>query len=198
MNGFEKRSAEKKAHILDVTFQLLNTPQGVNNVTTEKVADLAQVSKATIFKYFGTKEQLILEVFKKFLNEIGESAREIFSKNLSFEATFHALTESKIVHLQKVDQQFYLDLMAYYSQKNSGELSKLMQLYNQQSLDLMLELFHRGKKEGKVDLKYSDEFLILYFQTLTNGLGDKNIYERILPYTQEFTEILIKGLAPTQ
>lgn len=61
---------------------------------------------------------------------------------------------------------------------------------------MMLDLFHRGRKEGKVDLKYSDEFLLLYFQATVEGISNPQIYERVVPYTEEWTEILIKGIAP--
>ena len=62
----------------------------------------------------------------------------------------------------------------------------------------MLDLFHRGRKEGKVDLKYSDEFLMLYFQAMIEGISNPQIYEKILPYTAEWTELLVKGIAPRQ
>lgn len=53
-----------------------------------------------------------------------------------------------------------------------------------------------GGKEGKVDLKYSDEFLILYFQAMVEGISKPEIYAKLLPYTAEWTEVLIKGIAP--
>ncbi len=57
----------------------------------------------------------------------------------------------------------------------------------------MLDLFHRGRKEGKVDLKYSDEFLILYFQAMVEGISKPEIYAKLLPYTAEWTEVLIRN-----
>ncbi|EGO8568943.1 TPA: TetR/AcrR family transcriptional regulator, partial [Enterococcus faecium] len=51
---------------------------------------------------------------------------------------------------------------------------------------------------GKVDLKYSDEFLMLYFQAMIEGISNPQIYEKILPYTAEWTELLVKGIAPRQ
>ncbi|KFN92910.1 TetR family transcriptional regulator [Tetragenococcus muriaticus PMC-11-5] len=35
-----------------------------------------------------------------------------------------------------------------------------MQQFTKENQNMMLDLFHRGRKEGKVALKYSDEFLI--------------------------------------
>lgn len=38
----------------------------------------------------------------------------------------------------------------------------MMQKFNEVNYSMLLDLFHRGRKEGKVDLKYSNEFLLLY------------------------------------
>ncbi|MCF1684022.1 hypothetical protein LQF67_00295 [Tetragenococcus halophilus] len=61
---------------------------------------------------------------------------------------------------------------------------------------MLLDLFHRGRKEGKVDLKYSDEFLIVFFQALIEGFSNSEVYEKMKPYVAEWTDIIIKGVAP--
>ena len=193
MNGFEKRAQEKNKEILQAAFDLMNTDIGTAGVTMDKVAESAQVSKATIFKYFGSKEGLIYEVFFTFMNDLGQEAKALIAENLPFEETLIAMNENKIRYLNRVNKQFYIDLMTYYTKK---EFSDAMDAYTQESFSIMLDLFHRGRKEGKVDLKYSDEFLILYFQAMVEGISKPEIYAKLLPYTAEWTEVLIKGIAP--
>ena len=197
MNGFEKRTQEKKQRVLNTTFNRMNSEMGIANVTIEEVAKEACVGKTSIFNYFGSKEQLIQEVFKQFLTEMRNSAREIMTQHLPFEETMIAMSQNKIKYLEGVHKQFYLDLMDFYTDKNNGSFSKLMEEYTNESFSMMLDLFHQGRKEGKVDIKYSDEFLLLYFQALVEGIASPLIYEKILPYTPEWTEVLIKGLAPS-
>ncbi|MDF2845155.1 MAG: TetR family transcriptional regulator [Herbinix sp.] len=196
MNGYEKRTQEKKNQVLEATFQLLNT--GIENLTVEEIAKNANVGKTSIFKYFGSKENLIHEVYMYFLNKIGDTAREIMAANIPFEETLIAMSQNKINHLKKINQQFYLDLMDFYTIRNNDGLSLMMQQYTKESQSFMLDLFHRGRKEGKVDLKYSDEFLLTYFQALVEGISSPHIYQRIIPYTAQWTELLIKGIAPRQ
>ncbi|WP_165005713.1 MULTISPECIES: TetR/AcrR family transcriptional regulator [unclassified Enterococcus] len=198
MNGFEKRAQEKKKQILKAAFELMNTDGGTANLTMEKVAEQSHVSKATIFKYFGNKESLIYEVFFGFIDEIGQSAREIAAENLPFEDTLIKMSKNKISYLNRVNKQFYLDLMDYYTKKEEGRFSSVMESYLKESFEMMLDLFHRGRKEGKVDWKYSDEFLILYFQAMVEGISSPEIYGKLLPYTEEWTELLIKGIAPNK
>lgn len=196
MNGFDKRTQEKRKMVLEAAFNLMNTEAGMKNLTTEQVAKHANVGKTTIFKYFGNKENLIHEVYKLFINKISVRAKEIIAEDKPFEETLISISMNKIRYLEKINKQFYLDLMDYFTEKNNQESSLLMQQYNDETLEIMLDLFHRGRKEGKVDLKYSDEFLLLYFQAIVEGISSPQVYEKILPYTEQWTEMLIKGIAP--
>ncbi|WP_139902754.1 TetR/AcrR family transcriptional regulator [Clostridium thermarum] len=198
MNGYEKRTQDKRNQVLEAAFELMSKDGGIENLTIDDVAKNAKVSKTSIFKYFGSKENLINEVFKYFLDKIGNTAREIMSKNMPFEETLIAMTQNKINHIKKINKQFYLDLMDFLTRKQDNGLSLLMDQYTKESYSIMLDLFHRGRKEGKVDLKYSDEFLLLYFQSIVEGISSPHIYERILPYTAQWTELLIKGIAPSK
>jgi AcrR family transcriptional regulator len=198
MNGFEKRTHEKKKQVLEATFNLINTDAGMENVTMDEIAKHSNVGKTTIFKYFGSKENLIHEVFKYFLTQMGETAREIMAENKPFEETIIAMGQNKINYLEKINKRFYLELMDYFTKKDDEGLSLMMRQYAESSYSLMLDLFHRGRKEGKVDLKYSDEFLLVYFQALVEGISSPHIYPKILPYTAQWTELLIKGVAPSK
>ncbi|MCH1640917.1 TetR/AcrR family transcriptional regulator [Paenibacillus timonensis] len=198
MNGFEKRTQEKKKQVLEATFNLMNTDAGIENLTMDEIAKHSNVGKTTVFKYFGSKENLIYEVFTYFLSQMGDTARAIMAENKPFEETIIAMSLSKINYLDKINKQFYIDLMDYFTKKDKDGLSLIMQQYAKESYSMMLDLFHRGRKEGKVDLKYSDEFLLIYFQALVEGISSPHIYSKILPYTAQWTELLIKGIAPSQ
>ncbi len=198
MNGYEKRTLEKKNQVLKATFSLINSDTGVENVTIDDIAEYAKVGKTSIFKYFGTKDNLIHDVYYSFLYDMANSAREVMSRNMSFEETMTLLTQNKINLMKSIHKRFYLDLMEYVTEKNDSGISRMMEQYIKESIGIMLDLFHRGRKEGKVDLKYSDEFLLLYFETIVEGMSNPKIYEKMLPYTQEWTEMIIKGIAPSK
>ncbi|MBM7676778.1 TetR/AcrR family transcriptional regulator [Gracilibacillus alcaliphilus] len=196
LNGFEKRTEEKKKKVLEVTFELMNREADVGNITIEDIVKHANIAKTTIFKYFGSKEKLIQKVFEHFITQMIATAKEIMNENKPFEETLIALSRNKIRFLNQINKPFYLKMMDYYTEKTEDGFSRIMQQYTQQNFMMMLELFHRGRKEGKVDLKYSDEFLMLYFQAIVEGVSNPQIYEKIKDYTEEWTEMLIKGIAP--
>lgn len=196
VNGFEKRTEEKKKKILEAAFELLNGDTDAGNVTMEEIAKHANVGKATLFKYFGSKDNLIREVFQDFINQLITDAKEIIAENKPFEETLIALSQNKISYLDKINHQFYMRMMDFFTKKDEEGLSLMMQKFDEVNYSMLLDLFHRGRKEGKVDLKYSDEFLILYFQAIVEGISKPQIYEKVAPYTEEWTEMLIKGIAP--
>lgn len=198
MNGHERRAEEKKNNVLDAAFQLLNTSIGIDNLKIEELARVSGVGKTSIFKYFGSKENVIYEVYYRFLAGMKDEMIAIIETNQPFEITIIEITKHKMKYLEKVNKQFFLDLMDFITAKDSNGLSIMMEKYSKESFSIMLDLFHRGRKEGKVDLKYSDEFLILYFQALVEGISSPLVYDKILPYTELWTELLLKGIAPNK
>ena len=81
MNGYEKRTQEKKNQVLKAAFELMNTDTGTETLTMDEIAKKSNVGKTSIFKYFGSKENLIFEVFKNFLGKMEKSALEIMADN---------------------------------------------------------------------------------------------------------------------
>lgn len=126
MNGFDKRQKQKKQQILQAAFDLMNTDRGIKNIKIEDIVDQANVSKTSIFNYFGSKENVIQEVFKQFINQMTIEATAIINRNDSFEETFIALSLNKARLLQKINRQLYLDMMAYMVSKQGSDISILM------------------------------------------------------------------------
>lgn len=199
MDGYQKRAQEKRRQILGAAFQLMNTEEGVAGLTMKNVAEKSGTAKATIFKYFGSKENLIHSVFIDFLEKMSTKAEVLLKENHTFEETVIGLGHIKLESLAHVKQQFFVDLMSCYTQKENAELAKIMMAYTKRNLEMMLDLFHQGRKEEKIDLKYSDEFLMLYFEALMYGVSQPEIYQKIdYHYTEEWTEVLLKGIAPAK
>mgnify|MGYP001249945933 FL=1 len=106
MNGFERRTREKKEKVLKSAFELMNASDD-GNITIEELAKHSNVGKTTIFKYFGNKDNLIREVYKYFMEEMIKRAKKIIDENKPFEETLAALTQNKIICLNRISGAFY-------------------------------------------------------------------------------------------
>lgn len=197
MDGFEKRSLLKKELVLDTAFNLMNSELGANGLTVDKVVEDSGISKATIFKYFGSKQNLIQQVFVRYMKKLQEDDQKIMEEPLNFEDRYMALARLKVHYFEKVNQQFFVSLMDYYTQNGNDEFGTLMQQYTEDSFGTFQRIIAQGRTEGKIDPKYSDDFLMVYMKSMIKGATDPEIYKKIdIDYTEDWTEMFLKALAP--
>ena len=69
----ERKKRQTARRIWQVAVELF-TERGFDNVSVQEVADAAEVSKMTVFNYFGTKEDL---VFRPMEEHFGDAARAV-------------------------------------------------------------------------------------------------------------------------
>lgn len=198
MDGFERRTLAKKEQVLGAAFDLMNVENGKGSqaLSIADVAAHSHVSRATIFNYFGSRQGLISAVFDRFLAQIAEGAERIVAQDLPFAQVMMTLTRYELDRLSHVSEQFYRDLMRWYAEDNGPGMHDLRDRYTKRSFGILLGLFAKGRREGSVDPQYSDEFLLLYLRMMTQGALDPSIRDAIVPYSEQFVEMLIKGVAP--
>ena len=96
----DKKPTDKKQKIAEAAVQLF-AEKGYANTSTSEIAKRAGVAEGTIFRHYGTKENLLLSLLLPFLKEslpgMAESVfREISSKGMdSFEDFFRALVKNR-------------------------------------------------------------------------------------------------------
>jgi AcrR family transcriptional regulator len=66
---------KKRRQILKVSRKIF-AKEGFRNTDVQVIADLAEVGKGTIYRYFGNKEQLFLATVKASLDEVLEAVRK--------------------------------------------------------------------------------------------------------------------------
>ncbi|HJF18717.1 MAG TPA: TetR/AcrR family transcriptional regulator [Enterococcus columbae] len=98
MNGFEKRTFAKKEQLLQAVLEIINHPSGIKVLTIQKLVDTTHISRATIFKYYASKDQLLKQAFIYYLDQMNQQALEILAQK----------------------KRLYLDLSSTYPVKNHG------------------------------------------------------------------------------
>jgi AcrR family transcriptional regulator len=95
------KQTEKQRKIVEAAISAF-AEKGYSNTSTAEIAKMAGVAEGTIFKHFGTKENLLLSIIIPFIKDFSpQMADEIFEEvmkdeNLTFEKVLRNLLENRI------------------------------------------------------------------------------------------------------
>jgi AcrR family transcriptional regulator len=94
MNGYEKRTADKKAAIIEAARKLF-ARRGVQNVSISEIAKQASVSQVSIYNYFGDKNTLAKEAFISFINAAADRFDHILEQDIPFAEKLELIMQGK-------------------------------------------------------------------------------------------------------
>ncbi|MCC3372593.1 TetR/AcrR family transcriptional regulator [Cohnella sp. REN36] len=179
MNGFEKRAQQIKDRILSTTQELLRTTPP-RKLRIADIAKAAEVSQVTIYNYFGSKEELIREVFRSFFDQVmndyeafmgeGHTVKEQIEYILQLEKTvYHANFPPGLVkELLAEDQELY---------------SYMEEQYRERAVPLTVRMIQAGKDSGEISEAVTIEHILTLMQLYMNQ------YEFILSAAQRSEDL---------
>lgn len=190
MNGFERRKKEKEKVIIETALRLFKKG-GIQSTPVSQIAKEAGVSQVTIFKYFDTKDNLVINVINYFAKESFNIFEEVVNKDVSFEEKIREIIFMKKSYANDMSQDFLMKFMESYAKENSY----IKDLYNTKGIELYQKLFEQGRAEGKVSEKISDKALYLYLDMYSEYLKREEVYIQIKPLTEEVMNLFMYGIS---
>ncbi|MCD9024727.1 TetR/AcrR family transcriptional regulator [Cohnella silvisoli] len=192
MNGFERRKQKKTEQIYSVSFQLFSQ-HGFQKVSVNEIAHKAKVSPATIYNYFGTKEQLYSDMLMNWMDKQLEQYGNILDSGLSFPEKTKEIMLSEAKNLKILSDEFQKD--------PSSEVSGLMQMmerYNEQKvLPFFMKFVATGKQEGYIHKDQTEELTMMYFTMFKNEMGrylESSNQEHATRSIDQWVELFFYGL----
>lgn len=162
MNGYEVRTKSKKMRIQRSALKLFDK-FGYESVSVRRIAEEAKVSKASVYNYYGSKENLYKEVIISMLEDIKEQIQEIAALPIDFHEKFKKIVLKEVEFMTRASGEFMMEL---FSGKN--------ELINVDLHDTISNIFYRffdeGKSLGYIEQSYSNEFLYEHVKILYFGL----------------------------
>lgn len=166
MNGYERRKQKKIEQIYNVAVQLF-FKHGFQKVSVNEIAQMANVSPATIYNYFGTKEQLYADMLRNWMDKQLELYEDILRSGLSFPDK-----TKKIMLLEAKNLKIISDEFQKVPSSELGGLSQMMESYSQEKvMQFFVKFVAMGKQEGYIHKDQTEETAILYFTMYKNELG---------------------------
>lgn len=174
MNGFEKRANLIKEKIKRTTLELVRNSE-LKRIRIADISKAAKVSQVTIYNYFGSKEELLREVFRNYFDKAIRDFEEYMSEG-------HSLKE-KIEHIIFLEKESYSDFPPGLIKElliDDEELARYMEeQYRNKAIPLTIQIIEEGKASGEISPEVSTEHVLAFIQLYMNQ------YESILAMAQQ-------------
>ncbi|WP_127590932.1 TetR/AcrR family transcriptional regulator [Paenibacillus lautus] len=166
MNGYERRKHKKIEQVFDAAFQLFSR-HGYQKVSVNEIAQQAGVSPATIYNYFGTKDQLYMEMIKEWTDKQLEVYERILDSARSFADKTREIMQLEAKNLTFLSEEF----RKFQSSEERG-ISQTIQQYSEEKVKgFFMRFVALGKQEGYIHKDQTEEVAMLYFSMFMNELG---------------------------
>lgn len=141
--------------------------EGFSRITTEEISRDLGISKKTLYREFGTKEEIVRAVVRKQLASVERELREVFDdESRCFVERLGAQLRVASRIMNTLGKPFLKDLG-----RQTPELWEEIQRFrHERVLDRMETLVQRGKDEGMIRPEVEPKLLMLIVTTVADNL----------------------------
>jgi len=174
----EQRASDAQwQRVLDTATRLF-ADRGFDEVTMAEIAGEADVARATVFNYFGSKHALIETITEGVLEVWGAMLDEALADETTpVPAIVRNLCDLMAKGIES-QRPLFRGVFREIARIQLGlDPGKVAQRANERALTRMRELFERGQARGEISTDLSAETLAAAFHSLTNGTITHWLYE---------------------
>lgn len=157
--------SKKKVDSILLNASRLFVQHGYHKVTMESVAQYANVSKVTLYKYFSDKQVLYEHILKEVYLEEYDEVVEVINSAQPFEEKISNVVKARIKKYYDKTKPIFKGEIAL-----SFDLQKFIKKYTGLMNKQRIKLYDQGKLEGFICDDISDETLEMYFKIIQKGL----------------------------
>ncbi|MFC8151366.1 TetR/AcrR family transcriptional regulator, partial [Bacillus paralicheniformis] len=191
MNGFEKRALLIKEKIKKTALDMLKTWEP-KRIRITDIAKEANVSQVTIYNYFGSKEALLKEVFKDYIDQSISDFEEYMNKDISVKEKIELMILQK---REANNQKFALTVVKEVMIEDSEIMDYVKRQYDEKIIPLMLQMIEEGHRTGEISPKITAESFLIFMNMIiehSKTLGEA--FEKNRQFTEEMMHIFFYGL----
>ncbi|MCY7798934.1 TetR/AcrR family transcriptional regulator [Bacillus haynesii] len=191
MNGFEKRALLIKEKIKKTALEMLKTWEP-KRIRITDIAKEANVSQVTIYNYFGSKEALLKEVFKDYIDHSISEFEEYMNKDISVKEKIELMILQK---REANNQKFALTVIKEVMIEDSEIMDYVKRQYDEKIIPLMLQMIEEGHRTGEISPKITAESFLIFMNMIiehSKTLGEA--FEQNRQFTEEMMHIFFYGL----
>ncbi len=187
-----KKQKNKKFNAIVKTGEKLFKQFGMKRVSVEEICQKGTVSKATFYKYFNNKNDLIKHIFQSWFDETYNQMEIIDQQNIPF-----PLKIKKIFGLKK---QIVDEMSPEFIEEYLNLTPELLPFFNQAKQDSYRKFSHyieKWKAEGHIRKDIKPQFIIAAMESLeyfTKREDLPKLYDEYIDYVEEIFNFFFYGI----
>lgn len=146
----------------------------------------------TIYNYFGSKEALLKEVFKDYIDQSISDFEEYMNKDISVKEKIELMILQK---REANNQKFALTVVKEVMIEDSEIMDYVKRQYDEKIIPLMLQMIEKGHRSGEISPKITAESFLIFMNMIiehSKTLGEA--FEKNRQFTEEMMHIFFYGL----
>ncbi len=163
-NGFTRRREQSKEEIRKAAWELFNQ-FGVEKVSMVDIARMAEVSQATIYNNFGSKETLVHEYMTAVVDQLLNRVQEVLSHNQPYWEKMTSFFQ--LISTMMVEGKPAAGAVVGFNNRlgifNDPEIKKVRDAAQERMTTFLLGLIREGKAQGQIQANLSEEAYRVYF-----------------------------------
>ena len=167
---------------------------GYKAVSMDQIAEAAGISKATIYNYFPSKEELFMKVMRDIADEAYRDLDNHLNNTDGAIAKIDVLINFSMEKLNQFSLAFYRDIMT-----NPYITSKIMAIKKQKAREIFENIIKTGMENGEIrdiDVEFLVTLLNIMIDGILNNFSDiMNDKEQIRDFCEKFYDFLKYGLS---
>jgi AcrR family transcriptional regulator len=167
MKAQGQRSEENRRRILAAALKLFKA-HGVRKIAVGDIARQAEVSPATVYNHFGTRDALVHATLRHLLETMVEVYRKIIDEPLPF--------AEKVQRMILYDMQLFAEdqgeLLQQLLTSDDPEVGRIVdEVYTSRNRQWLVDFFEEGKKRGYVYPDLSIDGVTRFSEIIRKGIA---------------------------
>lgn len=177
MDGFEKRRDDKKKAIIQTALDLFDQ-YGYEKVSMTDIAEKARVSRASIYNFFDSKDNLRRIIIKDILDESIEKVQKLLQEQVNFIDKVGEYIKIRTWYYGKHSLKFFFDAV-----ESDLELRQYLDDFTTTHRQLLMKFIDEGKQSKVFSPNISNIAIEMYidiFQTyFLQNMSKREIHDRL-------------------
>ena len=168
---------------------------GIKRVTIEEICMEAKVSKATFYKHFSNKIELVKRIIDWITKESMGKYHEIMSRDIPFEEKIVQSVRLKMEQTNEMSNEFYNDYLLHADPELSAYLGEKIT----EGISMIIKDYTDAQKRGDIRGDIKPEFIMYFLNHMITMAEDPKLlaqYRQPQDLIMELTNFFFYGVLP--